>query len=423
VEFDRTSQLVLAAGTDGTVVVADAVLGMPVTVLEGPQNGVRAAHFDPSSRRAVGASSDGTARVWDASPSYRRWGTSAMSDDCGIGTTPEPDDRFIAVGCRDHPTRVWDTSRDQLLAELPSVSHVEGNFTSAFPTISAAGDRAAIARGNTVEVYELPGGRLLRTIEHGAPVNAVAFAKTGRALITGAVDGSLLVTSDDGARLVLPVSSGGIDAVGFLADGRLVASDAQRRLQVYDPGGAILANLELPVRAMSLRTDGTRLVTIPIAPPVAANMAPPVLLDLERYRVVAQLAGHVGRVFSARWVVGHKILTAGADGTARLWDGSTGELRQIYRGSSRLLADATLTPDGMIVAGGIDGLLRFWDRDSGRLLWTIPAHKSQLIGVHIEGNDIVTRGFTGEVTRWTLPGSAQVIGACSDQERCAIVPR
>jgi WD40 repeat protein len=38
VEFDRTSKLVLAANADGTVVVADAVLGMPVTVLEGPQS-------------------------------------------------------------------------------------------------------------------------------------------------------------------------------------------------------------------------------------------------------------------------------------------------------------------------------------------------------------------------------------------------
>jgi hypothetical protein len=43
------------------------------------------------------------------------------------------------------------------------VSNVEGDFTSAFPAVSGAVDRAAIARGNAVEVYELPGSRLLRT--------------------------------------------------------------------------------------------------------------------------------------------------------------------------------------------------------------------------------------------------------------------
>jgi WD40 repeat protein len=423
VEFDRTSKLVLAAGADGTVVVADAALGMPVTVLEGPQNAVRVAHFDPSSRRVVGASRDGTARIWDATSPYRRWSSPPVSDDCGIVTSAEPDRRFIAVGCRDHPTRVWDTSRDQLLAELPSVSHVEGDFTYAFPAVSAAGDRAAIARGNTVEAYELPGGRLLRTITHGAPVNAVAFASTGRDIVSGAVDGSLLVTRGNGARLALPASAGGIDAVGFLPDGRVVASDAQRRLRVYGPGGAVLADLEIPMRVMSLRIDGTRLVTVPIPSMYTANVAPPLLLDLESYRVIAQLEGHLGRVFSARWVAGNQILTAGGDGTARLWDGSTGQLRQTYQGGSRLLADATLSPDGLVMAGGVDGLLRFWDAASGRLLWALQAHQSQLIGVHVEGRDIVTRGFSGELSRWTLPSSEQVIGACDDQERCAIMQR
>jgi|GEM_PF-3087544 len=422
VEFDRTSKLVLAAGLDGTVVVVDAGLGMPVTVLEGPQNAVRAAHFDPSSRHVLGASIDGTVRVWDASAPYRRWSSSANNDDCGVGTTPEPQTRFIAISCKTQPTQVWDTSRDQLLAELPSVSHVDGNFTSAFPAVAASGERAAIVRGNAVEVYELPGGRVLRTIAHGAPVNAVGFASTGREIVTGAVDGSLLVTSDDGTRLALPVAPGGIDAVSFLPDGRLVASDSQRRLHVYDRRGVLLADVELPTRAMSLRADGSRLVTVPIAPTVAASMGPPVLIDLQRYRVIAQLGGHVGRVFSARWV-GHQILTAGGDGTARMWDGATGQSREIYRGGSRLLSDATLTPEGLVVAGGVDGVLRFWDRESARLLWTLPAHKSQIIGLHAQDGDIVTRAVTGEVSRWTLPTAANVIDACSDQERCAIVPR
>jgi WD40 repeat protein len=421
VEFDKSSKLVLSAATDGTVVVADAILGIPITVLEGPRNVVYTAHFDPTSRRVLGASWDGTARIWDAASPYRRWGAPPMSDDCGLVTGAEPDRRFIAVGCRDHGTRVWDTSRDQLLAELPSVSQVHGDFISALPAVSSAGDRAAIARGNIVEVYELPGGRLLHKIAHEAPVNAVAFAATGRDIVSGAIDGSLLVTRDNGAQLALPKATGGIDAAEFLADGRVVASDAQRRLRVYDAVGAILADLQIPTRAMSLRIDGTRLVTVPI---YTGNAAPPVLLDLARYRVIAQLDGHVGRVFSARWVAGDRIVTAGGDGMARLWDGSTGRLEQVYEGSPRFLADATLSADGQLIMGGdADGMLRFWDLTSGRLLWTLQAHKSHLIGLHAEGRSIVTRGFAGEVSRWKLPESDQVIEACGGQERCAIIPK
>ena len=48
---------------------------------------------------------------------------------------------------------------------------------------------------NAVELYAVPGGRLLRRITHGAPVSAVAFAQTGHDLVSGAVDGDKGVLS------------------------------------------------------------------------------------------------------------------------------------------------------------------------------------------------------------------------------------
>jgi WD40 repeat protein len=126
IEFDRTSTLVVAAGATGTVVVADVAQGMAITWLEGPRAAIRVAHFDPTSRRVVGASLDGTAWVWDATPPYRRWSSPPVSDDCGLMGGVDPDQRYVAVGCRGNATRVWDTARDQLLAELPSVTQVEG---------------------------------------------------------------------------------------------------------------------------------------------------------------------------------------------------------------------------------------------------------------------------------------------------------
>jgi WD40 repeat protein/serine/threonine protein kinase len=410
VEFDPTSTLVLAAGADGTVVVSDVMQGMPVAVLEGPENVVRVAHFDPSSHRVVGASRDGTARVWDATSPYRRWSSPPVSDDCGFGSSLEPDRRFVAIGCWGLNTRVWDTARDRLLAELPSVTPVDGDFSSAFPAVSAAGDRAAIARGNTVEIYELPGRQLLRTISHAEAVNAVAFAPTGHDLVSGAVDGSLLVTRDDREPIAFAMLPGGIDAAAILADGRVVAA-AGKRLRVYDPDrNAVLAELEMPARVRTLRPslDGLRLITVASK----LDKTAPVLWDLLHYQRIVQLDGHGGPVFAARFVrAGHEILTAGGDGTARLWDGATGRLRHTYRGSRQFLADATIDPDGlMVVAGGGDGLLRFWDVSNERPLWTLQAHKSHVIGVHFEGDDIVTRGFGADVSRWRLPSPEEVIG-------------
>ena len=422
VEFDGASKRLLAANADGSLVVSDTLTGMAIATLEGPRGTARVAHFDPSSRRAVGVSSDGTARIWDATSPYLRWRSPPVADDCGIATTLEPDRRFIAIGCRGRSTQVWDTAHDELIAELPGVTQVDGNFTSAFPAVSNAGDLAAIARGNSVAIYQLHAGLRSRNIEHMAAVNAVAFAPTGGDLISGAVDGTLIVTRDSGAQLTLPRSPGGIDAVAIMPDGRLISTDSQRRLRVYDLRGAVLADLEMPMRIMSLRIERTRLVTVPMVP-LTANAAPALLVDLESYRIVASLDRHIGRVFSARWVQGGQIITAGADGTARAWDGVTGKLFQTYEGGPRFLVDAALASDTLVMGGGADGQLRFWDRATGRPLWALPAHKSQLIGVHVEGMDIVTRGFSGDLARWVLPDPTQVIGQCGKDERCGIVRR
>ncbi|HEX3482910.1 MAG TPA: protein kinase [Kofleriaceae bacterium] len=412
VEFDSSSQRLLAAGLKGAVVVSDVAQGLPIAVLGGAVNAVRSAHFDPTSRRVIGASLDSTVRVWDAIPPYRRWSTLPIGVDCDTAESLEPDQRFIALSCQNHGTHVWDTARGELLAELPAVTLVDGDYYSAFPAVSAAGDRAAIARGHTVEIYALPGAHLIRTIAHGAPVNAVAFAPLGHDVISGAIDGSLFVTRDDREPLALPASAHGIDVAGFLGDRRIVAVDASRRLRVIDTQShAVLAELEAPTRVRSLRlSPGGRLVTIP----VRSKPAPPVLWDLESYRIVAQLAGHAGRVFSARFVRGgHDIMTSAADGTARLWDARTGRPRQIFSAGVAFLFDATLSPDGaMVVAGGADGSLRFWDATTGHQLWALPVHRSYVIGIHFEGDEIVTRSFIGDVARWSMlqPISPGVLG-------------
>jgi eukaryotic-like serine/threonine-protein kinase len=422
VEFDRTSSLIAAASSSGSVAVSEAASGMQVTVLDGPTAAVRVAHFDPSSQRVVGASWDGTARIWDATAPYRRWNSPPINDGCGLVTSLEPDRRFLAVSCNDRPTRVWDTAHDHLVAELPSVTSAGDGFASAYAAVSAAGDLAALARGNNVEVYELPAARLLRTVRHGAPVNTVSFAGSGRDIVSGAIDGSVIVTRENGALTALPISSAGIDAVGFLADGRVVVADARRRLRVYDLSGATRADLETGARVRMFRMspDGHRLVTVHS---FMGTVAAPELWDMERYRRVAQLAstGH-GQAYSARFITGDLVITACSDGTIRLWVAETGQLRQTYRGGSSFLADATLLANGsMLIAGGGDGQLRFWDARSGRPLWVMPAHRSHLVGVHVEGNDIVTRGFSGDIARWSLPRPEQVIEACNHNEQCAIV--
>lgn len=308
-----------------------------------------------------------------------------------------------------------------MLAELPSVTSVPGDYYSALPAVSRAGDLAAIARGTLVEVFALPSGSHVRTIVHSAAVNAVAFAPNGHDLVSGSIDGALLLTGDGNEAIALPTSSSGIDAVAILPNGRVVAADASRRLRVFDICRRTqLADLATTTRIRSLRpsSDGSRLITIP----TRAKPAAPMLWDLAGYRLVAQLDGHLGRVFSARFAgdTQDTIVTAGNDGSARLWDSRTGQLKRIFSSATGYLSDAALSPDGsLLVTGGGDGQLRFWDVTTERQLWALQAHRSYIIGIRFDGSGIVTRDFTGDVSRWDIQRciSEQLIERClsSDQ--------
>jgi WD40 repeat protein len=71
----------------------------------------------------------------------------------------------------------------------------------------------------------------------------------------------------------------------------------------------------------------------------------------------------------------------------------------------------------MVITAAGDGVLRFFDAASRDLIWKLRTHKTPITGLHFEGNYIVTRGFTGEVSRWELPAlpSSPAIG---DLLRC-----
>ena len=407
IEFDPSSRLVAAAGVNGRVAVSEATTGMPIAVLEGPNGVVSIAHFDPSSRRVVAASWDGTARIWDAGSPYRRWSSERLSDGCGlVGTAEAPNGRLLAVACAGHATRIWDTASDQLVAELPALAQPRGDLPVPFPAVSAAGDRAAIARGNAAELYALPGGRLVRTIAHGAAVTAVAFGPGGE-VASGDASGAVLVTREAQVPLVLQRSADApIGALAVLPDSRIAVADTKGHVRVLGGSNATVAVFDTGIRSRMLRPspDGSRLLAVPS---FSGNTALPLVLDLERGEATRLDGPHV---YSARWVPGG-ILTAHADGSARLWS-PDGARRRIYRGGPRFLVDAAPTPEGsMVVGGGGDGALHFWDAATGRQLWALPAHKLQVLGLDVAPWGIVTRGDGGEVSRWSLPLPSAVIGA------------
>src|SRR5262249_46167802 len=151
----------------------------------------------------------------------------------------------------------------------------------------------------------------------------VEFDSTSTQVLAANADGAAVVV--DAAQGVPTTILEGPDRLAVVAHfdssaSRVVAASWDGTARIWDAtppyrrdsSAASPGKTSIPAPGREVSPDGRYFIT------VTADEVPPVLWDVERNRIVMQLKGHTGRVWSAHFVSeGHAILTAGADGTAR----------------------------------------------------------------------------------------------------------
>ena len=72
-----------------------------------------------------------------------------------------------------------------------------------------------------------------------------------------------------------------------------------------------------------------------------------------------------------------RLVSGGADGTARVWDVATGERLLTLTGHTGPVEDVLYTPDGrQIVTSSSDGTVRAWSADTGEMQLVLSGHDS-----------------------------------------------
>jgi WD40 repeat protein/transcriptional regulator with XRE-family HTH domain len=123
-------------------------------------------------------------------------------------------------------------------------------------------------------------------------------------------------------------------------------------------------------------------------------------------RVELTLRGHTDRVWSAIFSPdGKRILTASSDGTARIWNSTTGKELLILNPSNGVLWGAAFSPDGKSLAtAGEDRIARLWDATTGEELLALSRHDDEVYHVVFspDGSRLVTASLDGTSIMWDV---------------------
>jgi WD40 repeat protein len=258
-----------------------------------------------------------------------------------------PDGQRAVTASEDRTARIWDVSSGKELIRLP---HSDKVWFAAF---SPDGLRVVTASGdNAARVWDTDGGKVVTALEHGdknvSSVLEARFSPDGQRIITVSSDGTAWLWATDTGRNLARFS----DGVETLEMIQVIQSNLVTELR-HSGTSATVPTMTGIVRA-SFSPNGRALVT------ASANGIAQVW-DTETAHLLFNLKhdGPVSRVaFSPD---GQSIATTSKDHTARVWGATDG--RELVRlNHDAPVSEAAFSPDGReLVTACDDGTARIWD--------------------------------------------------------------
>ncbi len=276
-----------------------------------------------------GGHGDGAVRVWDivrGQPITRFTGHGDKSDIITVAFTADGTAAISAAGPEDDSLRIWDLAGGAERTQLTGDIGLLFRAVSDDATLAVAQETTADGRSKGFSIWRLDEGR--RTVAVDAPdrASALALSPDGSTVLTGGGDGTLTLWKATGEKLRSFVAHGPgttVRAVAFARSGRLLITSADsagasgtqpaRAVILWDPETGVAFRTIRNATHFALADDGRTLA-------VAGDATSIRVLDVITARELARLEGHAGGVTALAFAPGGtRLVSTGADRTVRVW--------------------------------------------------------------------------------------------------------
>ena len=398
--FSPDGQRVVTASTDHTARLWDAHTGAPLGQPMRHDGAVWHASFSSDGQRVVTASLDGTARLWDV-----RTGAplgQPMRHDGGVNhATFSPDGQRVVTASLDGTARLWDAQTGAPLGQ--PMRHNDWVHHASF---SPDGQRVITASDDyTARLWDAhTGAPLGQPMRHDGAVWHASFSPDDQRVATASADHTARVwDAHSGAPLGQPMPHvAWVHHASFSPDGqRVITASDDYTARLWDARTG--APLGQPMRHddrvwhASFSPDGQHVVT-------ASTDHTARVWDARTGAPLGQLLRHDGRVYHASFSPdGQRVVTASDDHTARLWDAPSGApFGQPMRHDGRMY-HASFSPDGQrVVTASDDRTARLWDARTGAPLGQPMRHDDLVHYASFSpaGQRVVTASADGTARLW-----------------------
>lgn len=332
----------------------------------------------------------------------------------------------LYMACDKNTTLVWNIAERKIAGTLEGLlqkadkggldydpdsywsSHI-AQYTKLKTVISLAPDNVHVASGKIGKKavwWNLEKGSADKILDgHSKAVLSLEHSKNGKLLITGDIAGDAMVWDLNSGQSLRSIhhSRHPILCMSIHPSGEQVALGGwESQVSVW--------NIQTGTKESLLDLDGGAPYSLSFSPDGLYLVVGRLNKTLELYepdsrKLVRSFIGHSDMVSSVSFGNDkYKMLSASWDGSARLWDITTGIMLQKFKTNEPLHA-ALIMPDGKrIITAGDDRIIRIWDIGSAKVLKTLEGHQTQITSLQItsDGKSLLSYSIDGIIKCWNL---------------------